>query len=554
MKSTAATNIVHLCVWAGDANRARDLVGSHYPGIEIREFPHRKLRVSGFAQRIRLLRGFKSRALIFYFESLQDFKHRQVLGCFHLLHRCQETVLCDKNGQWESIRTMNILRSAPGALLSILLDAKTVVFWWCYLKLKLQRAAPFDHATAGDPEVAYLIPTPANLGSVGGAMSHIRGFLHGLKAAGVTCRVFSGTALAQDAFTTEVMPAVNRPYFFWGAVMLPYNFVFARRVKQSFGSSRPHFLYQRHFAFSIAGALLSRQLKVPLILEYNGSEAWIADHWDPNPLLLWIRMCEEVTLKSAARIVVVSRVLRDDLVERGISPDRIRVNPNAVDTNLFYPGRGRDSGREELGVQPADVLIGFVGTFSLWHGIDPLQQAIARLLTSRLRCRVRFVLIGDGLLHGEMRAALAAYERTGEVIFTGPLPPEKVAEYLDASDILVSPHIPMPDGSRFFGSPTKLFEYMAVGKAIVASRLDQIAEVLEHERTALLVTPGNPEELEQAILRLALDSSLRETLGAAARRAAVEHHDWSRNVAQALSNMPSLASNLISEKGIVSTP
>ena len=73
--------------------------------------------------------------------------------------------------------------------------------------------------------------------------------------------------------------------------------------------------------------------------------------------------------------------------------------------------------------------------------------------------------MGDGLLHGEMRAALAAYEKTGEVIFTGSLPRDKVAEYLDASDILVSPHIPMPDGSRFFGSPTKLFEYMAMGKA-----------------------------------------------------------------------------------------
>src|ERR1700739_1714593 len=198
MKSTAATSIVHLCVWAGDANRARDLAGSHYPGIEISEFPHRTLRVSGFAQRIQLLRGLRGRAIIFYFESLQDFKHRQVLGCFHLLHRCQETVLCDKNGQWESIRTMHILRSVPGALLSILLDAKTVVFWWCYLKLKLKRAAPVDYATAGDPEVAYLIPTPANMGSAGGAISHIRGFLHGLKAAGVTCGVFSGAALAQD--------------------------------------------------------------------------------------------------------------------------------------------------------------------------------------------------------------------------------------------------------------------------------------------------------------------------------------------------------------------
>src|SRR5271156_4494663 len=159
MKSSAAANIVHLCVWVGDAKRARDLVESHYPGIGISEFPHRKLRVSGFAQRIRLLRGLHGRAIVFYFESLQDFKHRQVLGCFHLLHRCHETVLCDKHGHWESIRNVDILRSAPGALLSILRDAKTVVFWWWYLALELKRAAPVDQATGGDTEVAYLIPT-----------------------------------------------------------------------------------------------------------------------------------------------------------------------------------------------------------------------------------------------------------------------------------------------------------------------------------------------------------------------------------------------------------
>jgi len=141
------------------------------------------------------------------------------------------------------------------------------------------------------------------------------------------------------------------------------------------------------------------------------------------------------------------------------------------------------------------------------------------------------------LLHREMRAALAAYEKTGDVIFTGPLPPDKVAEFLDASDILVSPHIPMPDGSRFFGSPTKIFEYMAMGKGIVASRLDQLAEVLEHNKTAWLVTPGDIEELAEAILRLALDPAKRSALGSAARRAAVERHCWSHNVACALSGL-----------------
>ncbi len=531
----AKDGVVYLCVWSGDAKRARDLVGSRCPGIEIREFPHRILRVSGFTERIRLLRGFRGRAIVFYFQSLTDFKHRQILECIHFLHRCRETVLCDEEGRWESIGNVDILRSASGVLISILLNVKTLIFWWCYLQIWLMRAkhAPAD-IEGGNPEIAYLIPTPANMGSGGGAISHIRGFLYGLKAAGITCRVFSGTALAQDAFENEIIAARRRPYFFWGAAMLSYNFVFARGVQRYLASDAPRFFYQRHFAFSIAGALLSRRLKVPLILEYNGSEAWVAKHWDPSPLRSWIRLCEEVTLRCAARVIVVSEVLRDELLERGVPADRIRVNPNAVDPNYFYPGRGRELGRRQLDVEPDEVLVGFVGSFSLWHGIEILQQAIVRLLSNSSSRRLRFVLIGDGLLHGEMRSALAAYESTGEVIFTGPLPRDKVAEYLDASDILVSPHIPMPDGSRFFGSPTKLFEYMAMGKGIVASRLDQLAEVLEHDRTAWLITPGSVEELAEAILRLALDQPKREALGSAARRAAVERHCWSHNVACAL--------------------
>jgi glycosyltransferase involved in cell wall biosynthesis len=389
-----------------------------------------------------------------------------------------------------------------------------------------------------EPEVAYLIPSVENMGSSGGAISHIRGFLYGLKSAGRSCRVFSGTALAQDAFASEIVAPLSRPYFFWEATMVAYNLVFARGVEKHLLSADPGVFYQRHCRFSIAGALLSRRLQVPLILEYNGPQGWIADHWDPTPFRRLVRLCEEVTLRSAARIVVVSEALRAELAGRGFRADRIRVNPNAVDPDYFFPGRGRAAGRQELNVGPDEVLVGFTGSFSLWHGIAILQQAIVSLLSVPRPCRLRFVLVGNGLLQGEMRSALAPYEKTGAVIFTGSLPSNKVAEYLDASDILVAPHIPMPDGSRFFGSPTKLFEYMAMGKGIVASRLEQLAEVLEHDRTAWLITPGDVDELAEAILRLALDPAKREALGAAARRAAVERHSWARNVSWALSDMP----------------
>jgi hypothetical protein len=267
-----AESVAYLCVWSGNTKRALDLTGSRFPGMEIRELSYRGLRMSRFMQRIRLLRSVRGRAIIFYFASLDGFKHRQVLVCFHLLHRCQETVLCDTSGRWESIRNIDIARWAPGILLSLLLDLKTAIFWWFYLHFWLKRSRPQSHVDRGAPEIAYLIPSPASIGSGGGAISHIRGFLYGLRAAGVTCRVFSGTALAQDAFRNEIIAAASRSYFFWGAVMLSYNFVFARGVQRLVASRCPRFLYQRHFAFSISGAILSRR-SAELDQTVRGSDA-----------------------------------------------------------------------------------------------------------------------------------------------------------------------------------------------------------------------------------------------------------------------------------------
>ena len=146
------------------------------------------------------------------------------------------------------------------------------------------------------------------------------------------------------------------------------------------------------------------------------------------------------------------------------------------------------------------------------------------------------MLVGEGLLYPEVANQLAKFCAAGKVSLTGLLPHDQIPSYLDACDILVSPHISLP-GRRFFGSPTKLFEYMAMGKAIVASNLDQLAQVLQHNRTAWLVEPGNTKELTSAITLLAEDPELRERLGRAARATAVEKHSWRQNAKSVLARI-----------------
>jgi len=139
---------------------------------------------------------------------------------------------------------------------------------------------------------------------------------------------------------------------------------------------------------------------------------------------------------------------------------------------------------------------------------------------------LRMLFVGEGPELEQTREEIRISGLDGAARFVGRVRPSDVPRYLDACDILVSPQVPLPDEIEFFGSPTKLFEYMAAGKAIVASRLGQIGEVLEHGRSALLVEPGDEAGLSDAISKLANAPELRVQLGAVARERARERHTW----------------------------
>jgi glycosyltransferase involved in cell wall biosynthesis len=124
---------------------------------------------------------------------------------------------------------------------------------------------------------------------------------------------------------------------------------------------------------------------------------------------------------------------------------------------------------------------------------------------------------------------------------TGQVAPSEIPSYLDACDILVAPHVPLPGRVKFFGSPTKLFEYMAASRAIVASRLGQIGDVLEHRVTAWLVEPGDVNNLRAALLELGESAELRRELGENARRRAIEHHSWRLNARRVIDAYAALA-------------
>lgn len=391
----------------------------------------------------------------------------------------------------------------------------------------------------------------------GGSVGHISGVVNALSQNGYAVDFVScgGRLLVGEAARYTQL---NPPAHFglpWELNYYRFHFDVVEQVKKLSDGHHFDFIYQRLSIANYSGVVLSRQLGIPLVLEYNGSEAWIARNWGrPLREQALAEQVEEVNLRHAHLVVTISDVLRDELLERGVAPERIVTYPNCIDPEMFDPSRFSAQEVAELrnrhGINDGAVVVTFIGTFGQWHGIEVLAQAIRQLIDDHqdwIEARkLHFLLVGDGLKMPEVRKILGDHALGPFVTLTGLVPQHEAPLYLAASDILSSPHVSNADGTKFFGSPTKLFEYMAMGKAIVASDLDQIGDVLQNAirlaskeseneseakgRVAVLVKPGNPDELAQAIRMLAESRSLRSLLGNGARHLAIERYTWKSHI------------------------
>lgn len=545
---------VYLLLLTGELADAMEVIANHYPGRECVILSKRELREAGWRGQIEALRKIKGEALVLFRESLAELQEPQLAAWSSVLHRCRFTVLADSSGGFVTYGRWKLLLGLPLALLSGLSDVLVFSAAWLFLRILGGRLCPvLGRQRDVNLDLAYLYPYPLDTSLAGGALSHVRGFLAGIASAGASCEIFSGRSLPVRDFAVRVIPAKRRFFLFHESRMLSYNLRFAIIVKKLLRGRHVGAYYQRHGRFVVAGALLSRWSGVPFILEYNGSETWMADHWDPARFRSLLRLCEETSLSQAHLIVVVSEALKQDLLRRGIPEHRIMVNPNAVDPMVFQPGCGGDDVRRQFRWAPSDVVVGFLGTFHYWHGINVLERAIQQLLrdeaTDEVVGKLRFLLVGEGLLRAEMSTNLEPYLGS-KVFFTGLIPHDRVPAYLDAVDVLVSPHVPMPDGQPFFGSPTKIFEYMAMAKGIVASNLDQLSQVLKHEKSAWLVEPGSVNELASAIALLARNPALRNQLGHNARASALAAHTWRKNAERVLARSRASAAQEIAGNAI----
>ena len=443
--------------------------------------------------------------------------------------------------------------------------ALRVLFGLAQLPLEKRRATALLTAprrtAVFDPQAAEIIYLKSNLWvgvQAGGSVSHTAGVVRALTAGGRRVTYVSPSEAPELDDIDGV--SVHR-------VPLPFGFVYPREIniyrydrmlrgwtgklrRRSIG-----FVYHRLCLGSTAAVDLSRRLGVPLVLEYNGSEVWISRHW--GAALKWPRLAqraEDACLRHAHLIVTISEALRRELIERGIEPERIVTHPNGFDPERFDPtAHGPEETaalRARLGIAADAVLATFVGTFGPWHGADFLARALIRLHATEQdwfhRSKLHLLFVGDGVNRPLVEARLAGAPIEGHYTFAGLVRPADTPLYLAASDILAAPHLPNADGSEFFGSPTKLFEYMGMGRPTVASRLGQIAEVLEGApsvdalpttdgeaapgQTGILVAPDDEAALAAGLKYLVDHPIWRRSAGANARQRALGRYTWDHHV------------------------
>jgi glycosyltransferase involved in cell wall biosynthesis len=379
----------------------------------------------------------------------------------------------------------------------------------------------------------------------GGSIGHIAGVLNNLEYfGGKPIFISTDTIPTVDPSIQPQIPSLS--HSFWSMpefVSLAANPIIETFARQHFNPTITSFIYQRYSLNNYTGVKLALDSGLPFVLEYNGSEVWIRRNWGSGSIKeeSLSRDIEILNFQAADLIVVVSDPLKEELLTLGIPAEKILVNPNGVDPDAYSPSLDGSVIRQRYGLEDK-VVVGFIGTFGAWHGAEVLAEAYGKLLTEypEYRDQVRLLLIGDGLKMPEVKANLNKYGVMDYAVLTGIVPQKEGAIHLAACDLLIASHVPTPDGSKFFGSPTKLFEYMAMGKGIVASNLDQIGEILEHGRTAWMVTPGDADDLMRGIKHLVDHPKLRAELGKNARQEAVENYTWYEHTRKIIDRLKAL--------------
>ena len=264
-------------------------------------------------------------------------------------------------------------------------------------------------------------------------------------------------------------------------------------------------VFERETSFG-AGAMASMLTGRPCVLEVIGNRV------------------TGLQLKASRRVIVYSHSFLEGVVEKS----KVAQVTAAVDTDLFHPDPQAGARVRSAYSFGSDPVVGYVGTFQEWHGMDELIGAARAVV--RAKPEAKFLMVGPYYKATMKKCADAGLGPS--FVFTGPVPYEQVPGFMNACDVLVAPYNPSKIQSteqvrsRGLGSPLKVFEYMAVGKPTITTNVKPISDPIEDGATGVLVDQGDSAALGAKILRLLDDREAAEAMGRAGRASVMSSYSW----------------------------
>jgi PEP-CTERM/exosortase A-associated glycosyltransferase len=306
---------------------------------------------------------------------------------------------------------------------------------------------------------------------------------------------------------------------------------FAERIESAIDTFKPDLLHAHSPVLDAMAALrVARRGRLPVLYESRAfwEDAAVGNGTGREGSLRYraTKMLETRAVRRADAVAVICEGLRDDLIGRGIDPGKLLVSPNGVDLTLFGDPPPRDEAlAAELGFGDAEV-IGFIGSFYDYEGLDDLIAAMPALVAERPKARL--LLVGGGPMEAALRAQAAASPVAAHIHFAGRVPHTEVERYYSLVDVLAYPRKKMRLTDLV--TPLKPLEAMAQGKLVAASDVGGHRELIRDGETGTLFAADSPPAIAAALAGLLADRSGWEARKDRARAFVEAERNWSSNI------------------------
>lgn len=368
------------------------------------------------------------------------------------------------------------------------------------------------------------------IASKDGQITHIEEMVHALRAHGHEVEIVGPDVHTRDTGQGGSAGWVGKlkavlPAALYELAEAGYSLVAYRRLTAAIRRFRPDVVYERYALFQPAGVWASRRTGVPLLLEVNAPYAIARRKYNQLKLGWLADAFERYTFRGADRVFPVTQVLGDMLVGMGVQPQRVRVIPNGINPADFAELPGPEAAKAKVGLGGRTV-IGFIGFVREW---DQLDRIVAWLGRRPADDPAALMVVGDGPVRPELEAQARALGIAHKLVFTGVLPRSQVPAAAMAFDVALQTAL-VP-----YASPLCLFEYMAMGKAILAPDQPNHHEVLVKDVDCMMYDPADPAGVEQRLDHMLADPAACRRIGEAARLALHDRrYYWAGNAARVL--------------------